>query len=64
MAAKRPAKLAIGKKQQAAKLDPVTGKAMTCVKVLRKKGSSGMKWVLLEEFDGTDKAVSRMLSVR
>ena len=64
MATKRPAKLAIGKKEQKAKLCPVTGKPMTAVKMLRKTGASGMSWVVLEDFDGSDKAIERTIPVR
>ncbi|NQW62322.1 MAG: hypothetical protein HQ461_05790 [Deltaproteobacteria bacterium] len=64
MATKRPAKLAIGKKVQVTKLDPISGKPMTPVKMIRRSGSSGMHWVVLEEFDGTDKAIERALPIR
>lgn len=64
MATKRPAKLAIGKKVQAARLHPVSGKAMTCIKVFRASGGASMRWVVLEDFDGSEKAVNDMVAVR
>ncbi|TVR03372.1 MAG: hypothetical protein EA398_05170 [Deltaproteobacteria bacterium] len=64
MATKRPAKLAIGKKAQQVKICPVTNKPMTAVKVLRKQGSGGMHWIVLEDFDGSDKAVSQIIPIR
>ena len=64
MATKRPAKLAIGKKEQNVKLHPVTGKQMTAVKVLRKTGASGMYWVTIDDFKGDDATVNDMISVR
>lgn len=64
MATKRPAKLAIGKKVQQTRVCPVTGKSMTAVKVIRNEGSSGMHWVVLEDFDGSPKAVEQMLPIR
>ena len=64
MATKRPAKLAIGKKAQVTKLDPISGKPMTPVKFIRRKGSSGMHWIVLDEFDGSAKAVERAIPIR
>jgi hypothetical protein len=32
--------------------------------MIRRSGSSGMHWVVLEEFDGTDKAIERALPIR
>jgi hypothetical protein len=64
MATKRPAKLAIGKKVQVTKLDPVSGKPMTPVRFVRRSGSSGMHWVVLEEFDGSPKAVEKLIPIR
>ena len=64
MATKRPAKLAIGKKRAEAKLCPETGKAMTATKVYRATGGSSVRWVVIEDFDGSDKSVGRMLPVR
>ena len=64
MATKRPAKLAIGKKAQVK--TPVcaeTGKNMTAVRVLRKDGSSGMHWVVIEDFRGSDQDESRIVRV-
>jgi len=64
MATKRPAKLAINKKVQQTRICPETGKPMVAVKVLRKNNSSGMMWVVLDEFNGTEQAVQRMLPIR
>lgn len=64
MATKRPAKLAIGKKKAEVKLCPHTGKPMTATKVISKTGASGMFWVVVDDFNGKDEAVERMLPVR
>ena len=64
MATKRPAKLAIGKKKQEARICPTTGKAMTATKVFRAGGGSSVRWVVIDDFDGTDKSVNLMLPVR
>lgn len=65
MAARRPAKIASQKKSKGfVKLCPETGKAMTPVKVYRQSGSNGMYWVVTEDFDGSDKAIGRMLQAR
>lgn len=64
MATKRPAKLAIGKKAQKVRLHPESGKPMTCVKVFLRDGGSSMRWLVLEDFDGSDKAISSMMPVR
>ena len=64
MATKRPAKLAIGKKAQQVRLHPTSGTPMTCVKVFRREGGSGMRWLVLEDFDGSAKAAEDMLPVR
>lgn len=64
MATKRPAKLAIGKK--AGSVVPMcaeTGKPMTAVKVVRKNGSSGMHWVVIEDFKGTEADEARMMRI-
>jgi len=64
MATKRPAKLAIGKKAQKQKLCPETGKPMTATKIFRTQGGSSMRWVVVDDFDGSDKALSRVLPIR
>jgi hypothetical protein len=64
MATKKPAKLAIGKKAQIAKLCPVTGKPMTAVKVFGKTGPSGMHWVVVDDFNGSKETIDRMLVIR
>lgn len=65
MATRRPAKIASQKKAKGpAKLCPVTGKPMTPVKVFRHDGPSGMYWVVVEDFDGSAKALQRMIPVR
>lgn len=65
MATKRPAKLAIGKKGgQRVPNCPETGKPMTAVKVFRSNGSSGMHWVVIEDFKGNADDERRMLPIR
>lgn len=65
MAAAKRAKLAIGKKKdQRVPKDPQTGKPMTAVKVFRKDGSSGMHWVVIEDFKGSDEDEARMIPCR
>lgn len=63
--ARRPAKIASAKKgQQAAKVCPITGKPMTPVKVFGASIPSGMYWVVLEDFDGGETAIKRMIPTR
>ncbi|MBN1947616.1 MAG: hypothetical protein JW797_18270 [Bradymonadales bacterium] len=58
------AKTAAGRKvAKAGKIDPITGKPMTAVKVVRANGPSGMHWVILEEFDGSETAVRKMVPI-
>lgn len=64
MATKKPAKLAIGKKAQIAKLCPITGKPMTAVKVYSQNGTSGMHWVVMDDFNGSKDTIERMLVIR
>ena len=64
MATKRPAKLAIGKKKAEVKLCPETGKPMTATKVFRAGSGTSMRWVVVDDFDGSDQSVKRMLPVR
>ena len=64
MATKRPAKLAIGKKAQAVRLHPRTNKPMTAVKVCRAEGGPSMRWVTLDDFDGSTQAIDDMLPIR
>lgn len=64
MATKRPAKLAIGKKAQKQKLCPETGKPMTATKVIRATGGASMRWVVVDDFDGSTKALDRVLPIR
>lgn len=64
MATKRPAKLAIGKKSGSqTPTCPETGKSMTAVRVIRKNGSNGMHWVVVEDFKGTAADEARMLRI-
>lgn len=64
MATKRPAKLAIGKKGgTVVPVCPESGKPMTAVRVIRKNGSSGMHWVVVEDFKGTAQDEARMLRI-
>ena len=37
---------------------------MTPVKVFRQNAPSGMFWVVLEDFDGSNKAIDRMIPTR
>ncbi len=61
MATRRGAKLALGKKAGAATpICPETGKPMTAVRVIRKNGASGMHWVVIEDFAGTEQDEARM----
>lgn len=64
MATRRPAKIAIGKSQQETRKCHITGKTMTAVKVYRRNGSSGMHWVVVEDFDGSEQAIERMVPIR
>ena len=65
MAARRPAKIASKKKDKGhTKICPTTGKPMTPVKVFRQNAPSGMYWVVVEDFDGSDKAVNLMIAAR
>lgn len=62
--ATKKAKLAIGKKSKNAVPNcPETGKPMTAVRVVRKNGSSGMHWVVIEDFKGTEKDEALMLRI-
>ncbi|MEO1270894.1 MAG: hypothetical protein AAFX99_22635 [Myxococcota bacterium] len=61
MATKRPAKISKAKKGVAQKICPVTGKPMVPVKMFRQSGPSGMFWMVVEEFDGTDKTLDRLI---
>lgn len=64
MATRKAAKLAIGKKDRSAAPNcPETGKPMTAVRVVRKNGSSGMHWVVVEDFKGTSEDEARMLRI-
>ena len=64
MATKRPAKIAKKGTKKPQKLCPITGKPMTPVKIFRQQEASGMYWVVLEDFDGSKKAIDRMIPVR
>lgn len=64
MATKRPAKISTTKKPVYARMDPVSGKLMTAVKVLRRNGSNGMHWILLEEFQGREADVKKLIPIR
>lgn len=64
MATKRPAKLAIGKKsQQQTPVCPESGKHTTAIRVIRKDGSSGMHWVVVEDFRGTEQDEARFMRI-
>lgn len=62
--ARRPAKIASTKKADAGKMCPITGKKMTPVKVFGASIPSGMYWVVVEDFDGSDKSLKRMIPTR
>jgi hypothetical protein len=64
MATKRPAKISTTKKPIYARVDPATGKLMTAIKVLRRTGGNGMHWVLLEEFQGREADVAKLVPIR
>lgn len=64
MATKRPAKISTTKKPVYARIDPASGKLMTAVKVLRRTGSNGMHWILLEEFQGREGDVKKLIPIR
>lgn len=64
MATKRPAKLAIGKKKAEVKLCPVTNKPMTATKVFRSGSGTSMRWVVIDDFKGSDDHIAQMLPVR
>lgn len=61
MATKRPAKISKAKKVIAQRICPTTGKPMVPVKMLRQNGPSGMYWMVVEDFDGTDKTLDRLI---
>ena len=62
---RRPAKIASKRKEGAAiRTCPETGKSMVPVRVVRQNGPTGMFWVVTEDFDGSAKAISRMIPVR
>ncbi len=61
MATKRPAKISKKGTKKAQKLCPITGKAMIPVRVWRQDAPSGMYWVVLEDFDGSPKALERII---
>lgn len=64
MATKRPAKLAIGKKSHGSTpLCPETGKPTAAVRVIRKDGSSGMHWVVVEDFRGSAQDEARFMRI-
>lgn len=64
MATKRPAKLAIGKKNLTqTPVCPETGKNTTAVRVIRKDGSSGMHWVVIEDFRGSEQEEARFMRI-
>jgi hypothetical protein len=56
MATRRPAKIAQKKARKADKTCPVTGKPMTPVRMVQSDGRSGMVWMVIEDFDGSEKA--------
>ena len=62
---RRPAKIASKRKEGTVfRTCPITGKPMTATKVVRQDGASGMYWVVSEDFDGSEQALSRMIPIR
>ena len=61
MATKRPAKIASKRKAAYSKVCPVTNKPMVPVKMMRHSGPSGMYWMVIEDFDGSDKQIDRLI---
>ena len=64
MATKRPAKIS---KKRTAKVDqycPVTGKPMSPVRMVSSEGKSKIMWMVVEDFDGSDKQVERLIPTR
>lgn len=61
---KRPAKIASKKKGQIGRLDPVSGKPMVPVRVVRSSGPSGMFWAVAEDFDGSIAAADKLIPTR
>lgn len=61
MAARRPAKIATTKKEKYVKLCPITGKEMTVIRYVGSEHPSGMYWVVLEDFDGSEQSIQRMI---
>lgn len=64
MATKRPAKIASKKKATYSKVCPITDKPMVPVRMVRNSGPSGMFWMVLEDFDGSDKQLERLIPTR
>jgi hypothetical protein len=63
MAVKK-ARIATTKKQNYNRIDPTTGKTMTAVKVIRRTGSNGMHWCLIEDFQGKPENVKALVPIR
>jgi hypothetical protein len=64
MATKRPAKIS---KKRTAKVDkycPVTGKPMSPVRLVNHDGKSKIMWMVIEDFDGSDTQVGRLIPTR
>jgi hypothetical protein len=61
---RRPAKIAKKKEGIGGRLCPVTGKPMIAIKVVRQDGPTGMYWVVAEDFDGSEQALTRMIPIR
>jgi hypothetical protein len=62
---RRPAKIASKKKEGTVTRNcPITGKPMIPIKVVRQDGPTGMYWVVAEDFDGSEQALSRMIPIR
>lgn len=64
MATKRPAKISKKKKKLDDKICPITGKGMAPVRVVRSNGPSGMYWMVVDDFDGTNQSLERLIPTR
>ncbi len=64
MATKRPAKISKKGTKKPQKFCPITGKPMIPVRMVRHGAPSGMYWVVIEDFDGSQKAIDRMIPTR
>ena len=64
MATRRPAKIAGKKKARIDKVCPITGKPMSPVRMVKPDGRSAMYWMVIEDFDGSETQISRLIPTR